>query len=186
MKKFSRFFALFTVIYLAVWYTLSSTEAGTRALHFGMQENNAFLTRVFLVLGANPKKTDQEGMSALHYAGYLGADQVIPALIKKGALVNLRDKRGRTPLHHAVYNGRARAVAILLDHQADPDIKENVNEMTALHLAVMQKQTAIVQQLLEKGANPNLEEKGSYTPLFIAEQEGLEDIVALLEKYDAR
>lgn len=169
-----------------VWYALSSTEAGTRALQFGIQQNHAFLTRVFLVLGANPKDTDQEGMSVLHYAGYLGADQVIPELIQKGAQVNLRDKQGRTALHLAVFNGRTRAVAALMDHQADPNIKEDTNEMTALHLAVVQKQAGIVQMLLEKGANPNIEEKNSYTPLYIAEKENLEDIVALLEKYDAR
>jgi len=40
--------------------------------------------------------------------------------------------------------------------------------------------------LLEKGADPNAEEKNGYTPLFIAEHEELEDIVGILEKYDAR
>ena len=35
-------------------------------------------------------------------------------------------------------------------------------------------------------AKPSPEEKNGYTPLFIAENEELDDIVNILEKYDAR
>jgi ankyrin repeat protein len=58
--------------------------------------------------------------------------------------------------------------------------------MTALHLAVTQKHTETVQVLLGKGAQPSPEEKNGYTPLFIAENEELGDIVDILEKHDAR
>lgn len=186
MKNFSKFFAIFTVLYLAVWFTLSGTEAGLLTLQIGVQQNSKLLTRVFIALGANPKETGQDGMSALHFAGYLGSDQVIPLLIEKGAPIDLPDKDGRTALHLASYAGQSSAVAVLMDHKANPEVKENVGEMTALHLAVSQKHTRTVQVLLEKGAKPSPEEKNSYTPLFIAEQENLGDIVAILEKYDAR
>jgi len=186
MQKFSKLFVLLTVLYLGVWFILSSTEAGIRTLQIGVQQNNSFLTGVFMTLGANPKETDPEGMSTLHFAGYLGADQVIPLLIEKGAPINLQDKEGRTALHLAAYAGQTSAVAALMDNQADPEIKESTGEMTALHLAVSQKHSETVQVLLEKGANASPEEKNSYTPLFIAEQENLEDIVAILEKFEAR
>lgn len=185
MKNFSKFFVIFTVLYLAVWFTLSGTEAGILTLQIGVKQNSSFLTRVFIALGANPKETGQEGMSALHFAGYLGADQVIPLLIEKGTPINLPDEQGRTALHLAAYAGQTSAVAALMDHKVDPEIKENTNGMTALHFAVTQKHSDIVKVLLEKGANPSPEEKNSYTPLFIAEHEGLDDIVAILEKYDA-
>jgi ankyrin repeat protein len=145
-----------------------------------------FLTRVFIALGANPKETGQDGMSALHFAGYLGADQVILLLIEKGAPLNLQDKEGRTALHLSAYAGNVSSVAALMDHQADPEIIESAGEMTALRLAVAQKHSETVQVLLEKGANASPEEKNGYTPLFIAEHENLGDIVALLEKHDAR
>jgi ankyrin repeat protein len=186
MKKFSKLLAVFTVLYLIVWFILSGTEAGILTLQIGVKQNSSFLTRVFIALGANPEATGQEGMSALHFAGYLGADQVIPLLIEKGAPINLTDKEGRTALHLAAYAGETSAVAALMDHQVDPEIKENTNDMTALHLAVTQKHSETVQVLLEKGANASPEEKNGYTPLFIAEHEDLGDIVAILEKHDAR
>ncbi|MDH3256773.1 MAG: ankyrin repeat domain-containing protein [Nitrospinota bacterium] len=185
MKKFLKIFGLLIGLYIVVWFTLSGTEAGVLTLQIGAKQNSPFLTRVFTALGANPKETGQDGMSALHFAGYLGADQVIPILVEKGAPIDLRDKEGRTALHLAAYAGQASAVAALLDHKADPEIKENTGGMTALHLAVAQKHSEAVQVILDKGANASPEEKNGYTPLFIAEHEDLGDIVDILKKYDA-
>lgn len=186
MKSFTKFFVIFTVLYLAVWFTLSGTEAGILTLQIGVKQNNSFLTRVFIALGANPKDTGQDGMSALHIAAYLGADQVVPLLIEKGAPINLPDNQGRTALHLAAYQGKSSTVAVLMDHKVDPELKDTESEMTALHYAVTQKHSDTVKVLLEKGANPNPEEKNTYTPLFIAEQEGLDDIVVILKEYDAQ
>jgi ankyrin repeat protein len=186
MKKFYKLSALLIGLYIVIWFTLSGTEAGVLTLQIGAKQNSPFLIRVFTALGANPKETGQDGMSALHFAGYLGADQVIPILVEKGAPIDLRDKEGRTALHLAAYAGQTSAVAALLDHKADPGVKESTGEMTALHLAVAQKHSETVRVLLEKGANASPEEKNGYTPLFIAEHEDLGDIVDILEKYNAR
>jgi len=185
MKGFTKFFVVFTVLYLVIWFTLSGTEAGILTLQIGVKQNSSFLTRVFIALGAKPKDTGQEGMTALHVAGYLGADQVIPLLIEKGAPINLPDAQGRTTLHLAAYQGNVSTVSLLMDHKANPEIKDTANEMTALHYAVTQKHSDTVKVLLEKGANPNPEEINTYTPLFIAEQEGLDDIVAILKEHNA-
>ena len=126
-------------LYIVIWFTLSGTEAGIRTLQIGAQQNSTFLTRTFIALGANPTDVDPEGRSALHFAGYLGADQVIPVLVEKGTPVNLPDTEGRTALHLAAYAGQTSAVAALMDQKADPEIKETVGEMTALHLAVVPK-----------------------------------------------
>ena len=186
MKKLRKLFIILVVLYIGIWFTLSNTGTGVLTLQAAAQQNSPFLTRVFTVLGANPKATDENGMSALHVAGFLGADQVIPLLVEKGAPVNFRDKDGRTALHLAAHEGHTSSVAALMDQKADPAIKENVGGMTALHLAVTQKRSETVQVLLDKGANPSPEEKNGYTPLFIAEHEDLGDIVAILEKHDAR
>ena len=176
---------ILVILYTGIWFTLSGTEAGVLTLQIAAKQNSALLTRVFVALGANPKDLGQDGMSALHFAGYLGADQVIPLLIDKGAPINLRDKEGRTALHMAAYMGQASAVAALMDQNADAEITENGSAMTALHFAVAQKHSETVQVLLEKGARPSPKEKNGYTPLFIAENEHQNDIVAILKKYDA-
>lgn len=186
MKKILKPLALLIGLYIVVWFTLSGSEAGVLTLQIGAKQDSPFLTRTFIALGANPKDTGQDGMSALHIAGFLGADQVIPLLVEKGAPIDLRDKEGRTALHLAAYAGQAVAVAALMDQKADPEIKENVGGMTALHLAVTQKQSETVRVLLEKGANPSSEEKNGYTPLFIAEHEELDDIMDILQQHGAR
>jgi ankyrin repeat protein len=183
MKKPLKYFALLIGLYIVIWFTLSGSEAGVLTLQIGAKQNSPFLTRTFIFLGANPKDTNQEGMSALHIAGFLGADQVIPLLVEEGAPINLRDKEGRTALHLAAYSGNVSSVAALMDHKADPEIKESTGEMTALHLAVAQKHSETVRVLLEKGADPSPEDKNGYTPLFIAEHEELDDIVEILENH---
>ena len=186
MKKFSKILGILVGLYIVIWFTLSGTEAGVLTLQIAVKQNSSLLTRVFVMLGAKPEAAGQGGMSALHFAGFLGADQVIPLLVEKGAPINLRDNDGRTALHLAAYAGQTSAVAALMGQKADPEVQENTGKMTALHFAVAQKKSETVQALLEKGAQPSPEEKNGYTPLFIAENENLDDIVALLEKYDAR
>jgi ankyrin repeat protein len=186
MKKLPKIFGILIGLYIVIWITLANTQAGVLTLQIAAQQNSKFLTGVFTALGADPDEVGEDGMSALHFAGYLGADQVIPLLVAKGTPINLRDKEGRTALHIAAYAGQASAVAALMDQRADPEIQENAGKMTALHLAVAQKHSETVQVLLEKGAQPSPEEKSGYTPLFIAENENLDDIVELLKKHDAR
>ena len=51
---------------------------------------------------------------------------------------------------------------------------------TALHIASLAGQDLIVENLLEAGANPNLQAHGGFTPLYMAAQEGHADIVKQL------
>ena len=186
MKKLRKYFILLVISYVAGWIALSTTEAGFLTLQIAAQKNSPLLARVLVAWGASPEAKGQDGMSPLHFAGYLGADQVIPLLVQKGAPVNGRDQEGRTALHLAAYAGHASSVAALMDHKADSEIKENQGGMTALHLAVTQKHGPVVRALLENGAQPSPKEKNGYTPLFIAEHEELDEIVSILEKHDAR
>ena len=167
---------------IGIWIALSQTGTGVLTLQAAAQQNSPFLTSVFTALGANPKEVGENGMSALHIAGYFGADQVIPLLVEKGTPINLLDRDGRTALHLAAHEGHVSTVAILMDHQVDPEIKETKGGMTALHFAVAQKHTETVEILLKKGANASPEEKNGHTPLLIADHEELDDIVELLRK----
>jgi uncharacterized protein len=186
MKKLYKYIGFLIALYIAAWFTLSKTEAGVLTLQIGAKQNSTFLTSVFMALGADSKATgSKDGMSALHVAGFLGADQVIPLLIEKGTPINLQDKEGRTALHLAAYAGQVSSVTALMEHKADPEIQENAGQMTALHLAVSQKHSETVQVLLDKGANASPEDKNGNTPLFIAEHEDLGDIIDILDEYNA-
>ena len=159
MKKFSKILGILVGLYIVIWFTLSGTEAGVLTLQIAVKQNSSLLTRVFVMLGAKPEAAGQGGMSALHFAGFLGADQVIPLLVEKGAPINLRDNDGRTALHLAAYAGQTSAVAALMDQKADPEVQENTGKMTALHFAVAQKKSETVKRFWKKAPSPALKKK---------------------------
>ena len=78
---------------------------------------------------------------------------MVEELLNHGAAVNAQAKDGSTPLHAAVENGRVGAVKTLLDHKADPNLK-NDNDETPLDLLPSEgeeaNQAAEIRRVLEK------------------------------------
>jgi uncharacterized protein len=81
---------------------------------------------------------------------------------------------GWTPLHLAAFFGSAEAADMLLSYGADHRrIARNTVANTPLHSAVAAKQLAVVERLIDAGADPRIECEG-YAPLAIAEGGGFE------------
>ena len=57
----------------------------------------------------------QNGMTELHYAAELGADNVVEILIEKEVFVDAQDAQGRTALHWAVRGNHKRVVRLLVE-----------------------------------------------------------------------
>ena len=73
-------------------------------------------------------------------------------LLETGARVNLCDRHGDSPLSTAVRSGSEEIVQTLLDHK---NIKVNISDrcgLTPLHIACIRKKPAMVEMLLEEGA----------------------------------
>ncbi|XP_065224500.1 uncharacterized protein LOC135848511 [Planococcus citri] len=90
------------------------------------------------------------GMTSLHVAALGGHVNVIEFLIKNGAYVNTRDNIGCTPLHSAILRNNKNVVEFLIENNAMVD------------------------------AAQSSEHSSSFSPLFLAVQAGLEDIVEIL------
>lgn len=84
-------------------------------------------------------------------------------------------------LYSAMEAGQKEAVAILLEHGADPNTKDwdNCNR-TALHLAVQKESMEMVKLLIEKGADVSVVDCHGSTPLHLAVQEENREMVKLL------
>ena len=143
--------------------------------------------RALLKSGADAKRTDEYGETALMMA--IGSDNVdaVEDLIRAGSNVSRGGYQGWTPLMHAAGRGRARIVSILLQAGAD---KNDTDERgtTALMLAAENVDTApAIDVLLKAGADPNLKDKQGRTALQIAERSGklhhsgAEEIINLLK-----
>ena len=186
MKKLMKLFGSLIVMYIGLWIALSHTQAGPLTLQLAAQKNDTLIANTVLFIGADPAEEVQDGMTALHVAGFLGADRVIPLFIKKGAPVDKTDKDGRTALHLAAYAGQTLAVAALMDGGANARVKEITNGMTPLHLAAVQGHAETAQMLLDKGASVSPSDKNGNTPLAIARHESKVEVVDVLRKHGAR
>ena len=103
---------------------------------------------------ANINDVDSSGRSVLHWAAYMGDEEMLNAILRCGADPDLRCIAGRTPLHYSARVGAHGCVASIIDAGADLNLRDKQGE-TALHLASDCKHNEAIKQLLEAGADPN-------------------------------
>ncbi|WP_246038747.1 ankyrin repeat domain-containing protein [Wolbachia endosymbiont of Leptopilina clavipes] len=96
-------------------------------------------------------------------------ENVVKALLNKGADVNLRDKSESTPLHLAIRKGNENIVnALLAVEGIDVNLRDK-SESTPLHLAAEKGKMEIVEAILAKGPkNIDLPDTCGSTPLYVA------------------
>ena len=96
---------------------------------------------------------------------------------------------GFTPLHYAAFFGRPEAARTLIDAGAELEVPARNQEFALdarpLHSAAAGRQHEVCRVLLEAGADPNAVQHAGYTPLREAEENGDEELVALLRQYGA-
>lgn len=110
-------------------------------------------------------------------AARLGRVDVMPALLTAGCDIEALDPKGYTPLILASYNGRAAATDLLLAHGADVDAADAVRGNTALMGVAFKGYGAIVDRLLDAGADPLAVNKVGQTALMMAAMFGHGGIV---------
>jgi len=151
----------------------------------------------------------QGGESPLMSALYRGHTEVVTALIDAGAEIDvfaaaatgrIEDLRrvlddrtvnsysydGWTPLHLAAFFGHLENVQLLLDAEADV-LAESRNSLknTPLHAAAAGRHSDVALALLKAGASPSAVDAGGYTALQIANQNGLDAVVAAISRPSA-
>jgi len=104
---------------------------------------------------------DADGMTALHWACFIGATEILQMLIDRGSKLESITRQKETPLHIAAKRGHFRAVETLLDAGAHIDAM-NGKGFTPLLLAAHVPYVDIAKRLIERGANYDLSmQKGS-------------------------
>jgi hypothetical protein len=132
--------------------------------------------------------------SCLVYAIYWSPLAFIRTLLEMGADPNAPVDDGFPPLVAALSctrdapgsNRRTDVddiIRLLLAHGANPD-QRGINDWTALHMAVAERNALAVQRLLDGGADPELRTRidDCDTPLEMARSAGLPGIAAILER----
>lgn len=134
----------------------------------------------------------------LEYAIYHSPLPFIRTLLEIGANPNPEDHIGFPPLiaalscSHPHPGPTARTdvpeiMKLLLEFKADPN-QRGINDYTALHMAVGERNLAAVQLLLQSGADPHLRTRidECETPQEMAERAGFVEIAELLAMQEAR
>jgi len=144
-------------------------------LHVAVVFPNIKAVEYLLGRGADPEASAL-GLRPLHLAAQTGNAEVAKILIARKANVNAVLPNGARPLHYAVI-GDIETVLLLLDHGAEVNAV-NKSGAPALHNATWSD--AIFNLMLERGADPKLQQSDGTTTLHMACQDGSAALVTKL------
>lgn len=165
-------------------FTLQPREWGDEMwlpLHRAAYHGHSDIVELLLKHGARPDSRTRfrtpfhARCTAMHFAAAGGYADILSMLIEAGGDVNVLNTENASPLHWACRYGRATAVAMLLRHRAQIEMRDH-DDRTSLHLAVLGDHaevsggdpSEVVPILIEHGANVDAtcpKEPASFTPL---------------------
>jgi ankyrin repeat protein len=128
--------------------TIWGNTKGT-VLHEAAYKGHLLVAEYLLSNGATVDALDTSNATPLYHAAGNGHKRMVELLLAKGAQPS--PARGGQPLHTAVERGFKGVVEVLLAHKADV----NAGYMTALHVAIKEKNLPIAELLLTNGASLN-------------------------------
>jgi ankyrin repeat protein len=149
--------------------------------------NDVLAVKAFLLAGINPNAKDEsEGDTALITAATAGNLEIVNALIQGRADVNAKNKNGIGALTRALIKNHEQVSQSLL---AQPAIDINVpgeNGASVLMVYVYRNREEVVTNLLQRGANVNLQDMDGDTALHGAVKTGNLKVLRLLLAKGAR
>lgn len=143
---------------------------GNTALHFAVKDykNDDIVDALLSIENIKVNLVNKKGETPLNLAVRLGSVPMVRKLIRKEADVNIVDMKGNTPLHYAVeYIDMLNA--LFSADEINLNIK-NLAGFTSLHLAVIKGDFDVVEALINKGANLEIQDNQNKRALDLASE----------------
>lgn len=139
------------------WSSAGLGQTANAALVNAILLEQTTTVRALLLARPDLSAPTEDGRTLATLAVETGNLEVIKALLDAGADFNLADSRGNTPALLAAQDisGNAAAIVALLG-QYRVDLDQSTEYLTPLYYAVMNRDTNLVQALLEAGAKPSV------------------------------
>lgn len=172
---------------------------GTTALHWAVYQKDLALAEALLAQSADPNISNDYGATPMTVASEHGEYAIMTALVEAGGNIESPNSEGQTLLLAVARTGNTDTARLLLERGADVNAWESWGGQSALMWASSQQQAAMVQLLLEHGAEVDARGKehdwprwvtseprnkpldqGGYTPLLYAAREGCGACVEVL------
>lgn len=162
---------------------MCSGDNGETALMQATEAGDLAIVEALLVHGARPDLRNRLEETALHVAARAGNDDIVTALLEGGASADLTDANGKSALELALLEGHRSIADSLLAKGAVLRVHSENPNADLYAAAKRGEHAAVVQQLLEQGAQPDVPVDQSITPLHLAAQNGfLPIVVAMVPK----
>ncbi len=128
-------------------------QDGRTPLHYATLYGLQDIANIFIGTDhCNYTLQDTQRMTPLHYAVRSNSNDVLEVIVGKESIaqnIDIIGDKGLTPLHLAAIYGNKEAAEFLIGNNANVNAQDSEGR-TALHLAVMSKQSEIVSLLLSK------------------------------------
>ncbi|KAJ3657643.1 hypothetical protein Zmor_009430 [Zophobas morio] len=160
------------------------TSNSRTSLHFTVENGNLAFCEYLLEKKARVNVSDETGKSCLFLAIIFGHWEIFELLLKHNANVDAFDNEGTNCVHWAAEHGRLKMLEVLANKSKRAIIDEKcMNGSTPLHWAAHKGHNAVVDFLVEKGADVDEDDDYSRTPLCWAASDGhVSTVELLLEK----
>ncbi len=147
-------------------------------LYIASEKGYLKIVKLLIQGGADVNLVDQFDKSPLHVASEKGHVSVVEYLISKGGNVNKINKMDTTPLYEALKNKHEGVASLLTSNGADVNLRKK-DGSTLLHISRLMRRgnAAIIDQLIQRGANIDLVNDKGRSALFVASQDGNIDAV---------
>lgn len=146
----------------------AAQSSGRRAITWAVLGGKTEVVRLLLASGAEANEQDAEGHTLLETAARYGYREIAGLLLAAHVDVNATGSAGETALDEAVLAVQSDVVRMLLLSGADVRRVRPENSRGLVHEAAIKGSAALIDLLVEAGANPAARDQSGQSPLDLA------------------